>query len=153
MRMMQDLEAAAGHGPGGGRGAEVIELPAPRRPLPPRRHSPPGVVALIRQPAPSPLQAGRARAGEWLLELRPRSALEIEPLMGWTSSGDTLQQVRLRFPSRDSAVAFARRQGWTAVVREPHGRPATGGAGVLPFPAAAGERAQPGVAAGPWTGG
>lgn len=150
MRLIQDLEAAAGHGLGGGRGADVIEFPVPRRPLPPRRHSPPEVVALIRRPAASPLQAGRARAGEWLLELRPRSAPEIEPLMGWTASADTLQQVRLRFPSRDSAVAFARRQGWATVVREPRRRSAaTGaGAGVRPFPTPTGEPVAPGAAAG-----
>lgn len=84
------------------------------------RLSPPGVIAHIYRPSRSVMQAGTANTRHWVLEPRPRAALEIEPLMGWTASRDTLQQVRLTFPDRERAVVFARRQGWTPVVREPH---------------------------------
>src|SRR3546814_10340355 len=66
------------------------------------------------------MQAGQARTKKWVLEFEPRWATEIEPLMGWTSSRDTLQQVKLTFPSKERAVAFAERRGWPYTVIEPH---------------------------------
>ena len=36
--------------------------------------------------------------------------------MGWTGGDDPLTQVELRFPTLESAVAYARRQGLTYVV-------------------------------------
>lgn len=38
--------------------------------------------------------------------------------MGWTGSSDTLRQVRLWFPTRAAAVAYAQRQGLHYDVRE-----------------------------------
>jgi hypothetical protein len=32
--------------------------------------------------------------------------------MGWTQSGDTLNQVSLEFPTKDSAETFAKSKGW-----------------------------------------
>lgn len=69
----------------------------------------------------TPLQAGLGRSA-WVIEFEPQQAPAMEPLMGWTSSRDPLQQVRLTFPSRAQAVAFAERQGWRYTVSEPHGR-------------------------------
>jgi hypothetical protein len=66
------------------------------------------------------MQAGRARTKKWVLEFEPRWATGIEPLMGWTSSRDTLQQVKLIFPNKERAVAFAERRGWPYTVIEPH---------------------------------
>ncbi len=40
--------------------------------------------------------------------------------MGWTSSGDTHQQVRLWFDSKEEAVAYAEREGIAYWVEEPH---------------------------------
>jgi hypothetical protein len=40
----------------------------------------------------------------------------IEPLMGWTGGDDTLIQVKLTFPTREAAVAYAERQGLTFVI-------------------------------------
>ncbi|HBM61284.1 MAG TPA: ETC complex I subunit, partial [Citreicella sp.] len=45
-----------------------------------------------------------------------------DPLMGWTSSADTQSQVRLRFDSKEAALAYARENGIEAVVTEPHKR-------------------------------
>ena len=71
----------------------------------------------IYRPAPSPTQSGRGRR-EWVLEFEPSSAPEIEPLMGWVSSRDPFAHIRLRFPDRESAIAFAERQGWPHVVKD-----------------------------------
>lgn len=65
----------------------------------------------IFKPCRSVMQAGRANTRHWVLEFAPRSAPFIEPLMGWTGSQDTLRQVRLKFPTKESAVAFAERHG------------------------------------------
>jgi len=44
--------------------------------------------------------------------------------MGWTSSADMRQQVRLRFDSKDQAIAYAERQGIPyQVLPEPVVRP------------------------------
>lgn len=66
--------------------------------------------AVIHCPAPSVMQGGRRRVAEWVLEFEPRARPFIEPLMGWTGSTDTLLQVRLRFPTREAAIAYADRQ-------------------------------------------
>jgi hypothetical protein len=77
-----------------------------------RRH------AVIYKPAKSAMTSGRAGTKRWLLEFEPQSAPFIEPLMGWTGSADPLAQVRLTFPSREAAVAYAKRQGLDYEVRE-----------------------------------
>ncbi|WP_420889866.1 NADH dehydrogenase ubiquinone Fe-S protein 4 [Ensifer aridi] len=35
----------------------------------------------------------------------------MDPLLGFTGGKDTLQQVKLRFPTLDSAIQYAERQG------------------------------------------
>ena len=55
------------------------------------------MVARIFKPAKTAMQSGEGRTKEWVLEFAPASPREIEPLMGWTSSGDMRQQVQLRF--------------------------------------------------------
>ena len=42
--------------------------------------------------------------------------------MGWTGSSDTRAQLRLRFDSREQAVAYAERKGLDYTVHEPHVR-------------------------------
>ena len=68
-------------------------------------------VARIYKPAKTAMQSGNAKTKEWLLEFEPEQAREVEPLMGWTSSGDMRQQVQLRFDSAEEAVAYCERHG------------------------------------------
>jgi hypothetical protein len=57
-------------------------------------------------------QSGRAGgAGTWVLHFVPSERERNDPLMGWWGSGDTLGQVRLRFDTREEAIAFAERKG------------------------------------------
>ncbi len=51
----------------------------------------------IFKPAKTAMQSGTGNTHEWVLEPEP-SRKEIDPLMGWTSSRNTMQQVRLFFP-------------------------------------------------------
>jgi len=69
------------------------------------------MLARIYRPAKTAMQSGQANAKRWVLEFEPEEAARIEPLMGWTSSGDTQRQVRLGFATREQAVAYARAHG------------------------------------------
>jgi hypothetical protein len=77
------------------------------------------MVARIYKPARNAMQSGRARSQHWVLEFEAEAARGIEPLMGWTSSGDTKQQLRLNFDTREEAVAYAQRHGLPHRVFEP----------------------------------
>jgi hypothetical protein len=65
------------------------------------------------------MQSGTAKTKEWVLEFEPEQSREVEPLMGWTSSGDMRQQVRLQFDSAEEAVAYCERHGIAYQVMEP----------------------------------
>ena len=56
-------------------------------------------------------QSGKANTGGWLLEFEREQALRPDPLTGWNGSGDTKPQVRLNFPSKDSAIAYCSKHG------------------------------------------
>ena len=62
--------------------------------------------ARIYRPAKNAMQSGKARTKQWLLDYEPESPRTIDPLMGWTSSADMKQQVRLRFDSKKEAVVY-----------------------------------------------
>jgi hypothetical protein len=69
------------------------------------------MTARIYKPAKTAMQSGAANTKDWLLEFEPAEPRTIEPLMGWTSSGDMRQQVRLSFDTKDEAVAYCERHG------------------------------------------
>lgn len=73
--------------------------------------------ARIYKPAKSATQSGR-KVGAWLLEYERDSKQMPEPVMGWSASGDTLNQVCLEFPTSEEAVAYAQRKGWDYTVAE-----------------------------------
>jgi hypothetical protein len=75
--------------------------------------------ARIFQHGTSATQSGRRGSEQWMLEFEPREAKRPDPLMGWAGSGDTRQQVRLSFSSRDAAIAYAARNGIDAEVLGP----------------------------------
>jgi hypothetical protein len=78
--------------------------------------------ARIYQPAKTAMQSGVGKTKLWVLEYAPASGRTVDPLMGWTSSSDTQTQVKLRFDSRDAALAYAASKGIDAEVVEPNPR-------------------------------
>jgi len=78
--------------------------------------------ARIYRPAKTAMQSGLAKTGKWLLEYEPATRREPDPLMGWASAGDTLNEVRLRFATLEEAVAFAKKHELDYVVIEPQER-------------------------------
>jgi hypothetical protein len=77
------------------------------------------MLAKIYRPSRNAMQSGKAGARRWLLEFEPGRAPPAELLMGWTSSADTNEQVRLAFDSKEQAIAFARRHAIPHEVYEP----------------------------------
>jgi ETC complex I subunit conserved region len=69
------------------------------------------VIARIYKPAKTAMQSGTAKTKEWVLDFEPQQPREIEPLMGWTSSGDMGQQIRVRFDTAEEAIAYCERHG------------------------------------------
>lgn len=65
----------------------------------------------IYRPAKTAMQSGRANSRRWIVEFEPTDRKEPDPLMGWNGSRDTLAQVRMRFDTKEEAVAFAEREG------------------------------------------
>jgi hypothetical protein len=73
----------------------------------------------IYQPTKNAMQSGRAKLGGWVIEHEQAAAKLADPLMGWIGSNDTGGQVKLRFATRDEAVAFAKGNGFQYTVSEP----------------------------------
>jgi NADH dehydrogenase ubiquinone Fe-S protein 4 len=69
------------------------------------------MTARIYRPSKTAMQSGLANTKAWVLDFEPEQPREVEPLMGWTSSGDMRQQVRLRFASKQEAIAYCERHG------------------------------------------
>lgn len=69
------------------------------------------MLARIYKPPKSAMQSGRANTRLWELVFEPASARAPDPLMGWTESTDMNGQVRMKFETREEAVAYAQRHG------------------------------------------
>ncbi len=80
--------------------------------------------ARIYRPAKNIIQGGIDRRG-WVVEFAPSDRKSPDALMGWNGSRDTRSQLRLRFDSQDSAVAYAQRQGldYEVIAESPVRRP------------------------------
>jgi gamma-glutamylcyclotransferase (GGCT)/AIG2-like uncharacterized protein YtfP len=67
--------------------------------------------AKIYRPAKTAMQSGTAKTHLWVLEFDQETPRKIDPIMGYTSSGDTRQQVKLTFETQEQAEAYAQRNG------------------------------------------
>ena len=65
----------------------------------------------IYQPAKTAMQSGLGNTHEWVLEPSAAAAVSLDPLMGWSGSGNTAKQVTLTFPTKDDAVRYAEANG------------------------------------------
>lgn len=55
----------------------------------------------------SAMQSGVSRSKKWVFEFENKDAKLPDPLMGWVSSSDTTQQVKLYFDSMEEAKKYA----------------------------------------------
>jgi hypothetical protein len=74
----------------------------------------------IYRPSKTAMQSGRAKTRQWVLDYETATPRTPDPLMGWSSADDTLNQVSLRFDTLEEAVAFAQKRGFDYAVAEPH---------------------------------
>lgn len=80
------------------------------------------MAARIYQPAKTATSSGRAKTRDWILEMEPEDRKVIDPLCGWSGSGDTAQQIQLKFPTKEAALAYARKNGIEARLSAPKSR-------------------------------
>lgn len=80
------------------------------------------MLARIYQPAKTQASSGRRKTQLWLVEFEPAARKEADELMGWVGSADTQQQVSLKFPDRDAAISYCKRQGLDYRIDEPRQR-------------------------------
>ena len=69
------------------------------------------MTAKIYRPAKTAMQSGKAKTHLWVLEFDQQEPRSIDPILGYTSSSDMQQQVRLTFETVEQAVAYAERNG------------------------------------------
>src|ERR1700686_2319135 len=76
--------------------------------------------ARIYRPTKTAMKWGGAKARKWVREFEPASRRDPDPLMGWSSAHDTLNEVQLHFDTLDEALAFANKHGLDYTLIEPH---------------------------------
>jgi hypothetical protein len=80
------------------------------------------MIVRIYKPAKSAMQSARGKTHEWVVECELSSRREPDPLMGWISSCDTDNQIRLTFETKEEAVTFAKEKGWRYILSKPKAR-------------------------------
>ena len=75
--------------------------------------------AKIYIPAKTAMQSGRGKLKNWVLEFITKDP-SINPLMGWETSSDTLEEVILKFPSKEKAIEYAEKNNISYNVIEPN---------------------------------
>jgi hypothetical protein len=74
--------------------------------------------ATIYIPTKTATQSGRGKIKSWILEFKTRDP-QTSTLMGWESSDDTLEEVKLKFSSKEKAVEYANSNNIDYKVLEP----------------------------------
>ncbi len=77
-------------------------------------------LARIYRPAKTAMQSGRAKTQRWVLDYEVATPRTPDPLMGWTSAADTLNQISLKFETLEEAVAYATKRGLDYTIAKPH---------------------------------
>jgi len=67
------------------------------------------------------MQSGTKKFNKWILEYITEKP-GVNPLMGWESSTDTLDELALQFPSKDMAIQYAKKNNIDFEVIEPKSR-------------------------------
>ena len=77
--------------------------------------------AKIYNPSKTAMQSGAGKYDKWLIELITEKP-GINPLMGWESSTDTLEEVILKFTSKEKAIDYAEKNSISYRIIEPKKR-------------------------------
>ena len=74
--------------------------------------------AKIYIPSKTATQSGRGKLKKWVLEFVTRDP-SINPLMGWETSTDTLEEVILKFSTKEQAIDYAKKNNIVYKIIEP----------------------------------
>ena len=74
--------------------------------------------ASIYIPAENAMQSGRGKQKNWIIEFETRDP-NINSLMGWETSDDTLKEVKLKFSTKEKAIDYANANNIEYLVIEP----------------------------------
>ena len=74
--------------------------------------------ARIYIPTKTAMQSGRGKMKKWVLEFDTKDP-SINPLMGWETSTDTLEEVKLKFSSKKQAMEYAEKNNISYKIIEP----------------------------------
>ena len=64
--------------------------------------------AKIYKPAKTAMQSGTRNTKSWIFEFESMDK-ETNPLTGWISSKDTISEVRMKFSTKELAIAYAKK--------------------------------------------
>jgi hypothetical protein len=67
--------------------------------------------ARIYSPSKTAMQSGKAKTGEWILQYDTCEDQFEDPVMGWTGSTSTLNQVTFYFDTLGEAISFSLERG------------------------------------------
>jgi len=74
----------------------------------------------IYQPAKTNTQSGKKSQSWLLVPVLEQNSQSVDNLMGWTSSDNTLTQLKLKFKTADDAAKYAEQKGWSCQIIEPN---------------------------------
>jgi len=74
--------------------------------------------AKIYIPSKTAMQSGRGKLKTWILEFEIKDT-SVNPLMGWETSTDTLEEVILKFSTKEKAIEYAQSNNISYSVIEP----------------------------------
>tara|TARA_B100000674_G_C37595043_1_gene802612 strand:+ start:47 stop:331 length:285 start_codon:yes stop_codon:yes gene_type:complete len=75
--------------------------------------------AKIYIPSKTAMQSGRGKIKDWVLEFETKDP-SINTLMGWETSSDTLEEVILKFPTKEKAIEYAKKNNISYKIIEPN---------------------------------
>ena len=67
------------------------------------------------------MQSGLGKIDKWILEFETKDN-SVNPLMGWESSSDTLNELRLEFSTKELAINYAKKMKIDYEIIEPKKR-------------------------------
>jgi len=77
--------------------------------------------AIIYIPTKNSMQSGLGKSDKWLIKFETVNT-NINPLMGWESSTDTLSELNLEFSSKELAIEYSKKNKIDFEIIEPQKR-------------------------------
>jgi len=77
--------------------------------------------AKIYKPSKTVMQSGLGKLDKWIIEFKTKNT-DVNPLMGWESSTDTLSELKLEFSTKELAIDYAKKNKIKFELIEPQKR-------------------------------